>query len=82
MPRFFFDITNNGEAARDDIGIDLVDAEAARKHVGTLLPDLAHQDLPDGDEHTFACSARDEVGSEVYRAELIYRGTRTAAKRP
>lgn len=74
MPRYYFDTADNGQFARDVIGIELADVEAARQHVGKLLPDMAHSGLPDGDLHTFGCTIRDEAGENVYNAELTYHG--------
>lgn len=76
MPRYFFDTTDAGKTIRDNIGIDLADVEAARKHVGKILPNLARNGLPDGEIHTFECNARDEMGTIVYHGDLTYRGTK------
>lgn len=74
MPRYFFDAYDAGKLTRDEVGVDLPDDEAARKHAATLLPDIARQGLPDGEDHRFSCEARDKAGNVVYTAELHYRG--------
>ena len=76
MPRYFFDTTDAGKTIRDDVGIDLADIEAARKHVGKILPNLARNGLPDGEAHTFECDARNGAGVIVYHGELTYRGSK------
>ncbi len=76
MPRYFFDIMDAGSTVHDDVGIDLADVDAARKHVGQILPNLARNGLPDGEAHTFECDARNEAGTVVYHGDLVYQGTR------
>ena len=41
-----------------------------------MLPDIAREELPDGELHTITCEVRDEAGDIIYRGELTYRGTR------
>ena len=74
MPRYFFDTTDAGKTTTDSVGIDLPDDEAARRHVGLVVPGLARKGLPDGELHTFECDARNEAGKIVYRGEMRYRG--------
>ena len=76
MPRFFFDIRDRRVLHQDNEGDDLADFEAAREQAQAVLPDLARQDLPNGEFHTMSCEVRDDTGRIVYRAELTYRGTR------
>ncbi len=80
MPRYYFDTADNGQFTCDDVGVDLPDDEAARRHVAVILPDLAHRGLPDGDLHTFECTARNEAGKDVYGAEITYRGSLLAKR--
>jgi hypothetical protein len=80
MPRYFFDARDAGNVMRDEVGIELPDDKAARKHAATLLPDIARRGLPDGEDHSFGCDARNEGGSVVYRASLKYRGERISCK--
>lgn len=82
MPRYYFDTVENGRSSRDEVGIDLPDDEAAREYVGTVLPDMAHNGLPDGDIHTFECTARDAAGRTVYHAEMTYHGHRIGPRSP
>jgi hypothetical protein len=74
MPRYFFDVTNGGHLTRDDHGIELVDDEEARDQAIALLPDIARDELPDGDEHEFVAAARNETGEVVYEANLTLHG--------
>ena len=75
MGRYFFDIRNRDGFTRDEVGEEFVDFEEARAQAQVLLPDIAREELPDGDLHQVTCDVRDEAGL-VYRGELTFRGTR------
>lgn len=74
MPRFFFDTDDGDRTIRDEEGQDLNDAETARRVALDVLPDMARDKLPDGDERTFVASLRDERGTVLYVATLSLRG--------
>ncbi len=74
MPRYFFDIHNAGDFTPDKYGIDLDDDEEARSQAISLLPEMAREELPDGDQHEFAVKARNEEGTVVYEASLTLNG--------
>ena len=78
MTRYFFDLQDGTGFHRDEIGEDLTSFEEARDQCQSLLPDIAREELPDGDLHTITCQVRDEAGRVVYRGELTYRGARLA----
>lgn len=73
MSRFFFDIINAGALARDEFGSDMNGLEEARDQAIAILPDIARDDLPDGETHDFICEVRNEAGRIVYRAKLMLR---------
>jgi hypothetical protein len=70
MPRFFFDIDDGEERSTDLNGVELPDLAEARKNAIAILPDLAREELPDGDRRVFVCQARDESGKVVFIATL------------
>lgn len=74
MPRYYFDITDSGGHHRDDTGVDLADFEEAREQAQGLLPDIAREQLPDGELHSITCDVRDEAGRVVYRGTITYQG--------
>ena len=76
MPRYFFDVRDSGGFTRDEAGEDFVDFAEARAQAQTLLPDIAREELPDGELHQISCDVRDDAGTLVYRGELTYQGTR------
>jgi len=66
VPRFFFDIDDGEERSTDLNGVELPDLAEARKNAIAILPDLAREELPDGDRRVFVCQARDESGKVVF----------------
>jgi hypothetical protein len=72
MPRFFFDV-HDGTFMRDDMGVELQNADAARKAVWNTLPAMASQREADGE---MACQlrmdVRDESGKHLFHAALAF----------
>jgi hypothetical protein len=73
MPRYFFDVFDGEKLVRDEIGIELADLEQVRIEAIEALPDIARDQLPDGDERAFAVEARDEHGRVVFAARLNFK---------
>ncbi|WP_114946764.1 DUF6894 family protein [Microvirga calopogonii] len=70
MPRFFFDTYDGERFVSDDEGQELEDLEAAKAVAQEELPQMAWDELPDGDQRTFIVSVRDKAGQVVIRAAL------------
>ncbi len=70
MPRFFFDTYDGQFLARDEQGQELEDLEAAKAIAQEELPQMAMDELSDGDERVFMVSVRDEAGQVVMRVAL------------
>ena len=70
MPRYFFDVDDGDGRTRDIYGLDLDDLAEVRKKAISILPDVAREELPDGDRRVFVCQARDESGTVVFMATL------------
>jgi len=70
MPRYFFDTYDGEIFVPDDQGQELKDLEAARAVAQEELPQMAWDELPDGNQRTFIVSVRDEAGQVVLRAAL------------
>lgn len=75
MAKFYFDMRNISGFDRDEVGDDFDSFDEARTQAQSLLPDIAREELPDGDMHSVVCDVRDETGRVVYRGEITYRGT-------
>lgn len=76
MPRYFFDVSDGEGHHRDEFGSECDDFEDARQQCQGLLPDIAREELPDGELHTISCDVRDESGRVVYRGRITFEGTR------
>lgn len=70
MPRYFFDIDDGESRTRDSYGLELPDLAEVRNKAISILPDVAREELPDGDRRVFVCQARDEGGTVVFMATL------------
>ena len=70
MPKYFFDIYDGEQQIRDDTGVDLSGPDAARDAAIGVLPNIARDELPDGDKREFVAVVRDESGRKIFRAAL------------
>jgi uncharacterized protein DUF6894 len=70
VPRFFFDTYDGDRFILDELGLELEDIEAAKLEAERALPEMAWDELPDGNQRTFIVSVRDEAGEVVLRAAL------------
>lgn len=75
MPRFFIDTSDQQEFVRDDVGAEYADLEAARAAATTVLPDMARNELPDGDTRTLLAIVRREDGRIALQASLTFQVT-------
>ena len=70
MPRFFFDIHDGEMMTEDKDGVQLTDLEAVRTAAISVLPDIARDELPDGDAREFIVWVRDESDQRIFKASL------------
>lgn len=49
MPLFYSDLYDGEKLVRDDFGVELDDLHEAREQAIALLPDLARDDVPEGE---------------------------------
>lgn len=75
MARYYFDVWDASGFHRDEVGDEFDSFEDARQQCQGLLPDIAREELPDGELHTITCEVRDEAGRVVYRGKITYEGT-------
>jgi len=73
MPRYFFDAFNGDRLIRDEIGIELADLDQVRFEAIEALPDLARDELQDGDDRAFAIEARDADNRVLFTARLDFK---------
>ena len=75
MPRYFFDISDGDQTWFDCVGLELADMEAAKLAAVDALPDMARDELPDGEHRVFTVAVRNEEGVIGYRASLTFEGS-------
>ena len=61
-------------ATSDDEGLDLPHAEAAREAALAILPDMARDKMPGGNQRVLSATVRDDGGTVIYSATLSLRG--------
>lgn len=68
--RYYFDIHDGEHFTHDDEGLACLSLKAMRDAAIKVLPDIARDELPDGDRRDFTVKVRDESGDYVFRATL------------
>jgi hypothetical protein len=77
VPRFFFDVHENGHVQRDEFGVEFATFEAAVVEAKRALPAIAIDGLlRDGDHKNYTVVVKDEEERIVYTAALSFVGTR------
>jgi len=75
MPRYYFDIRDNGALATDEEGLVLVDLRAAEVEAARSLADMA-RDMPPGTaHHHMAIEVRADEGP-LFNATFVFQLTR------
>ena len=74
MPRYFIDTDDGDLLIVDDEGQVLLSEASARMFALDALPDMARDNMPDGDRRTFVVGVRDHTGEVIYRATLALKG--------
>jgi hypothetical protein len=72
MPRYYFDIDDGERVTRDDEGHDYGDRDGMKAAAITVLPEIASDVLPDGDQRTFSVQVRDSGQNNVFLAKLSF----------
>ena len=70
LPHYYFDIHDGENNNRDREGMELPDREAVRREAISVLPDVAREELPDGNHRDFTCIVRDDRGMVIFVADL------------
>lgn len=70
MIRYYFDIQDGERHVRDDEGNEFLDFQAARAMAIGVLPNIARDELPDGNRRDFIVDMRDGDGRYVFTATL------------
>jgi hypothetical protein len=70
MPRYYFDTYDGDSFVPDEEGIELESLGAAKKEAQAVLPHMAKDELPDGDQKVFVVSVRNQNGQVVIKTAL------------
>jgi hypothetical protein len=71
MPVFYFDSYENGSVTPDEVGLELVDIEAAKREASRSLSDL-RADAPHIDRHELAVVVRNQLREPLVMAILVF----------
>ena len=69
MPRFFFDITDGG-LILDDVGTEFPNVHAARDAAIKVLPDVARDEIGEGQSREIMVLMRDDADKALFTAAL------------
>lgn len=78
MPRYFFDLSSNGETFPDPEGSELPNLESAEDEAAKTLLEIAREKLPDGTYHEASIQVRDEAGNQLVQIVLKFELSRIA----
>jgi hypothetical protein len=70
MPRFYFDINDGHRLTHDDKGQHFASREQARVAAIAVLPDIARDEIANGDTRVFSVQVRDDAGGTIFEASL------------
>jgi len=73
MPHFFFDVDDGAKFERDLVGAELDDRIAARHAAVISMPDLARDEIPDGEAWEWRVRVREGDGTYFFEAILSFR---------
>jgi len=72
MPRFFFDLSDNGHFYQDAEGSDLADVRAAEDEAAVAILDMARDAMPDGTFRQLSLRARDAAGTQLFEVLVTF----------
>ncbi len=70
MPLYFIDTSDQNRTFHDETGLQFPDLGSAKRAAIAALPDMARDELPDGDHRVFSTTVRDAEGRTLVEASL------------
>lgn len=70
MPRYYIDTSDQDVFCRDEEGGEYLNLDTAKAAAVSALPDMARDQLPDGDARTFTAVIRDQHQTPILLASL------------
>ena len=74
MPKFFFDFRDGARRTRDAEGLDLANAESAKREAMVAVVQVLQLEESDDDHRVVECRVRDTADHEVYSICLAFHG--------
>ena len=74
MPKFFFDFRDGARRTRDAEGLELANAESAKREAMVAVAQVLQLEESDDDRRVVECRVRDSRDNEVYRVSLAFNG--------
>ena len=72
MPRFYFDLDDNGITDADQTGVECKDINEAKIEAITAVVAMLRDALPDGDHHEMTIKVRGKDRSPLMLARVIF----------
>ena len=72
MPRFFFDLTTNGEVSIDQIGQECADAREAYREAVRALSEIAAEKIIEAENMKMSITVATETHRELGRATVCF----------
>jgi hypothetical protein len=82
MPRYFFDLVQDGRLSVDTEGTELVDTEAARLEAKQALAEFARDTLPGVETKHTMMMVRDDHDQQHFVLELVFSITDAGTELP
>ena len=73
MPIYYFDTFDGEHVTLDGVGIDLPDLDAVKAQAVMALPEMAHDELPDGMQRDFWVKVHNGDGEYIFAADLKFK---------
>lgn len=70
MPRYYFDLYNGDDLVADEEGQVMETRERVRDEAVRILPEIARDEMPDGDCLSIAVRVKDETGRYIFEVSL------------
>lgn len=80
MPRFFFDLEDNGSLSSDEEGFECRSLSSAKAEAVKTLAEMTKDALPGTDNRTLAIKVRDKSRRLVLKAEVKFEVDEVAVK--
>jgi hypothetical protein len=72
MPRFYFDVRDNGNVLRDHEGLEFAGMEEARSEAARAAGEMLKDVLPDGRERTITVEVRGESRGPLFGVRVVF----------